>query len=152
MANSNSVPAQTTNANAADSTRHAPLQDVGSKVPADYTRNVNVTRQTSEHVHGKQTTVHSETKTDDVTNGVFDNRVMELFNGAIQEREARENKRANHRNFNRLMTLFGAVVIGLIVTYMSVHGVIPAWLAPYTFVITVLLDSTFSLYALIRHY
>jgi hypothetical protein len=77
---------------------------------------------------------------------------LELFDGAITEREKRENSRANHRNFNRLLTLLGAVLIGLVLTYASQKGIIPKTLAPYTFVITVLLDSTFTAYALYKHY
>lgn len=80
----------------------------------------------------------------------------------VNEREARENKRANHRNLNRMLTLFGALVIGLIVTYGLEHGGFPMFgvtlppstklLAPYAFVITIAMDSTLALYSFIRHY
>lgn len=125
---------------------------VGIDVPADYIRNVDESTHTTEHVVGNKTTVQSETQTDSKINGEFDNRLMEFVDQRIDARKAGEDSRANHRNFNRLMTLFGAVVIGLILTYASVHGYVPKQFAPYTFVITVLLDSTFSLYALIKHY
>lgn len=121
-------------------------------VPADYVRKLDREQHTTEHVHGNRTTFETDTKTDDESNGVFDNRVLALVDGALTDRKQAEDKRANHRNFNRLMTLFGAVIIGLVVTWASQRGIIPKALAPYTFVITVLLDSTFSLYALIRHY
>ena len=125
---------------------------VGTDVPADYRRSVDVTRHTAEHVVGNKTTVKSETQTDDNLSGEFDNRVITLVNGTIQERQKAEDGRANHRNFNRLLTLLGAVIIGLILTYASVHGYIPKAFSPYTFVITVLLDSTFTMYALWKHY
>jgi hypothetical protein len=127
--------------------QQSPLQ-----VPADYVHTVDQTRHTSEHVVGNTTYVDRDVKTDDDLKGKFDNRVLRLVDGAITDREQRENKRANHRNFNRLLTLFGAVIIGLVVTWMATKGIIPAAVAPYTFVITVLLDSCFSLYALIKHY
>ena len=91
----------------------------------------------------------------------MDERVRQLISEAINAREVRENKRANHRNFNRMLTLMGALVIGLIVTYVLSHdgipGVLtlPAWthgLAPYAFVITVAMDSLLALYSFIRHY
>jgi hypothetical protein len=121
-------------------------------VPADYTRKVDTSRHLIEKVHGNRTTFDQETQTDDASKGVFDNRIMEVVDGALTARKKAEDKRANHRNFNRLMTLLGAVIIGLIVTWMSTKGYIPKSVAPYTFVITVLLDSTFSFYALLKHY
>lgn len=139
MADQNSTPVKTV----------APVSD---RVPADYQRTVDVERHTTEHVHGKQTTFDTETKTDDSAGGVFDNRVVTLIDGRLAARKAAEDKRANHRNFNRLMTLVGAVAIGLVITYMAQNGLIPKAYAPYTFVITVLLDSSFSFYALIKHY
>lgn len=98
---------------------------------------------------------HHETFTSDrdvTMSGEFDNRVVSLLNGVLTDRQRAEDVRANHRNFNRLLTLLGAVVIGLLVTYLSTVGIIPRPLQPYTFVITVLLDSSFSMYALWKHY
>lgn len=125
---------------------------VGKDVPADYVRSVDMSRHTTEHVSGNNTTFTTETKTDDTANGEFDNRVLTIINGELASRKAAEDVRANHRNFNRLMTLLGAVLIGVVITYLATRGVIPAPVAPYTFVITVLLDSAFSFYALLRHY
>lgn len=78
------------------------------------------------------------------------------------KRQMIEDKRANHRNLNRMLTLLGALVIGIIVTYSLTHpkilmaaGVAPTtikFMAPYTFIITVALDSTLALYSFIRHY
>lgn len=84
-----------------------------------------------------------------------DKHVRELVADAIQEREQRENKRANARNFNRMMMLVGALVIGLFVVYSLTHGWWGAWgpvLAPYAFVITILLDASLAVYAYIKHY
>jgi chemotaxis protein histidine kinase CheA len=90
-----------------------------------------------------------------------DEHVRSLIRQAQMEREARENIRANHRNLNRMMTLIGALVIGLAVTFMlTQNGIpglfnLPAWshgLAPYAFVITILMDSGLALYGYIRHY
>jgi hypothetical protein len=73
-----------------------------------------------------------------------------------------EDIRANHRNFNRMMTLFGALAIGLCVTflltnpqYLGLLGLSPAQVkpfVPYAFVITVFLDSAITAYSYIKHY
>lgn len=71
------------------------------------------------------------------------------------ERQAIEDERANKRNFNRLLTLIGALVIGLFVTYSLEHGWYGAFgttLAPYSFCITILLDSALAVYGLVKHY
>lgn len=78
-------------------------------------------------------------------------------------RQVIEDTRANHRNLNRMLTLFGALVIGMVLTYLLTHPVLlHSWfgmspktvksIAPYTFVITVAMDSTLALYSFIRHY
>jgi hypothetical protein len=127
----------------------------------DYTETSTV--KTTEHVQGNKVTFTSDIDTD--ASGQFDKRVEDLVNGKVNalmaEREQRENIRANHRNLNRMLTLFGALVIGLVVTFVLQHrGIpglvtLPAWsliLAPYTFVITIALDSGLALYGYIRHY
>jgi len=90
-----------------------------------------------------------------------DEHVRGLIRQAQMEREARENVRANHRNLNRMMTLLGALVIGLVVVFVLSHNgipglvALPSWcagLAPYAFVITILMDSALALYGYIRHY
>lgn len=81
------------------------------------------------------------------------------------EREQRENWRANKRNFNRMMTLMFALIIGLCVTFLLTSttghalltglGLAPStikMLSPYTFIITILLDSGLALYGYIRKY
>lgn len=74
---------------------------------------------------------------------------------AQEERQRLEDIRANHRNLNRMLTLIGALMIGLVVTYVLTHGYlghVGVALAPYAFVITVLLDSSLAAYSFIRHY
>jgi hypothetical protein len=122
----------------------------------DFDKTTTVTRHTDERVRGHQDYVTQETHTDETLEGRFDKRVYEVVDGMIQEREARENKRANHRNLNRLLTLLGALLIGLMITWaLTTPGILPAtWqhYAPYAFVITILLDSGLALYGLIKHY
>lgn len=84
-----------------------------------------------------------------------DQHVRSLVADAIMERELRENKRANARNFNRMLMLFGALVLGLIITYVLNNGLLGSWgpvLAPYAFVITILMDSGLAAYAYVKHY
>lgn len=94
---------------------------------------------------------------------VFHGQVMESVQQFVvqytteqdRHRQMIEDKRANHRNFNRMLTLIFALMIGLVVTYVLTHGYLGktgSHLAPYSFVITVLLDSTLALYSLIRRY
>lgn len=77
-------------------------------------------------------------------------------------RQALEDSRANHRNFNRMLTLVGALLIGLVVTWnlttinspmMKALGPhLSKALTPYAFVITVALDASLALYSLIKKY
>lgn len=72
------------------------------------------------------------------------------------DRQALEDLRAIRRNRNRFLTLLAALGIGLCVTYLlTTPGILPKWMlhyAPYSFVITVLLDSGLAAYAYIRRY
>jgi hypothetical protein len=85
-----------------------------------------------------------------------DEHVRKLISEAQDEREARENIRANHRNLNRLLTLIGALIISFVVTWLLYYDPsLPLWahkLAPFSFAITILMDSSFVLYSYIRHY
>lgn len=83
-----------------------------------------------------------------------DKRILALIEATDVERQLQEETRANHRNFNRMMTLVVAVVLGFIVTFGLSHNWIPNGkvLGPYSFVITVLLDTGLAAYALIKHY
>lgn len=84
----------------------------------------------------------------------------------IQRRDAArqyiEDARANHRNLNRMLTLVGALCIGLALTFLFTHpqilvGVgVPAQtlktLSPYTFVITIFMDSSLAAYSFFKKY
>lgn len=147
----NSATNATTNANSA----------VDGVTPTDYTKTQKVS--VTEHHQGHAVDFNSDIDTD--YTGQFDDRFVKLVNGAVEsalkEREARENIRANHRNLNRALTLLGALIIGLILTFVFQHNGIPGlvtmpkWtkaFAAYTFVITIAMDSTFTFYALWKHY
>lgn len=124
--------------------------------PDNWSQESHLNRTVKETHHGHQVDFQVDSTGDVELSGTFDDRVREIVNGAIQDREARENFRANKRNFNRMLTLFGALVIGLVVTYvLTTPGLIPQnwkFLAPYTFVITIVLDSGLALYGYIRKY
>ena len=135
---------------------NAMAQYAGADDDRDLDRTVNLSRHSVEHVRGHKTFVDQHSERDEDLKGQFDNRVLELVGGVVQEREARENIRANKRNFNRMLTLFAALLIGLVITFvLTTPGMIPtSWkfLTPYTFVITILLDSGLALYGYIKKY
>lgn len=115
-------------------------------------RDVKVT--SHENINGHTDSFTSER---DVTmSGEFDDRMLKLINGVLEDRKTAEDERANKRNFNRMLTLFGALLIGLVVTYaLTTPGIVPnslKFLAPYTFVITIVLDSGLALYGYIKKY
>lgn len=86
-------------------------------------------------------------------------REMEL---ADRERQTIEDQRSIYRNRNRFLTLAVALLLGLVITYtLTNRGIpwmglsLPKWafgLSPYSFVITVLLDSSLAAYAYIKRY
>lgn len=127
----------------------------GADDKVDLDKVTTVTRHTEEKVRGRNTYVEQETQTDEKLEGRFDNHVLELVNGVVSERERRENERANHRNLNRLLTLLGALVIGLVVTWAlnaDILGSVGKGMAPYSFVITILMDSALAAYGFIKKY
>jgi hypothetical protein len=116
---------------------------------SDYVQKVDVETHSTEHVTGDdKRTFTTETKTDKVTSGEYDTRFVTLIDGELDKRKEAEDARAMARNKNRLATLLGAVVIGMIITWMGQSRLIPAAIVPYTFVITILCDSAFTFYAL----
>lgn len=147
-------------------------QSAPSVVKADQA-DVHVSQDTENHadtvISGDKVTFNeSDTDRTNVT-GTWradeDNRVRGLIADALTNREKRENERANHRNKNRLLTLAGAIVIGIIVTYffqndgfpiLGAHHVLPKALAMtlygYSFVVTVTLDASLALYSYIKKY
>jgi hypothetical protein len=84
----------------------------------------------------------------------LDGRVLQLINATDVRRNRLEEVRANHRNFNRMMTLAVAIVLGFAVTYGLTNNLVPDGkaLGPYSFCITVLLDTALAAYALVKHY
>lgn len=124
--------------------------------PAEYDQVSHITRTVTEHHNGHQVDFQVDQTGDVELSGTFDDRVKSIVNGAIKEREDRENLRANKRNLNRMLTLFCALIIGLVVTFfLTTPGMVPAswkFLEPYNFVITLVLDSGLALYGFIRKY
>lgn len=81
--------------------------------------------------------------------------VSNAITEAQDARQAIEDTRANRRNRNRMLTLLGALLIGIVVTFVLTHGYMGAaskTYGPYAFVITVALDSLITVYAYVRHY
>lgn len=71
------------------------------------------------------------------------------------DRQALEDLRAVRRNRNRFATLLVALLLGFFITWAlqsQIFGPTSLKLAPYSFVITVLLDSGLAAYAYIRRY
>lgn len=125
--------------------------------PTDYKRATTVTRTTHQNVTGHRDDFDVTTDTNDQVSGEFDTRVMSLINGVLSDTKKVEDKRADKRNFNRMLTLVGALVIGLVVTFvLSTPGILPVhvdkMVAPYTFTITILMDSGLALYGYVRKY
>lgn len=121
-------------------------------VPAEYTRDVDMERHTREQVHGSETDVQQETKTDDKLNGRYDNRVMTLVNGAIKAREARENERANLRNRNRLLILMVVLIMELVVPTLYGWHLLPYFFLKYEVLAITLPDALLTVYAFWRKY
>lgn len=77
-------------------------------------------------------------------------------------RQVIEDQRANHRNLNRMLTLIGALLIGLALTFVFTHpailaavgisGPVVKTLEPYTFVITIFMDSSLAAYSFFKKY
>lgn len=70
-------------------------------------------------------------------------------------RQALEDQRSIHRNRNRFATLLGAFLISIVITYVLTSGTLGAagkTFGPYSFAITILLDSSFTLYAYLKRY
>jgi hypothetical protein len=110
-------------------------------------------------VKGHRVDIDRQTETGNRTTGQYDDRfndqVMTLIESFDRDRQAKEDARANHRNFNRMLVLLVALVAGFVVVWTLNSGLMGSLgpvLAPYAFVITVLLDSGLALYSYIRKY
>lgn len=140
----------------ADSTTVPASDDVAShidySVPADYRREVDVTRHTEEHVHGNRTQFTQHTTTESDVAGDFDNRLMELVNGAVEAREERENMRANARNRNRLLIMLAVLAMELIVPTLYGWHVLPTLFVKYEVLAITLPDLLLTVYAYLRKY
>lgn len=74
---------------------------------------------------------------------------------ADRARQALEDKRSIKRNVNRLFTLIGALLISIVVTYVTQAGIgghLVRAAGPYAFCITLALDSGFLAWAIRRRY
>lgn len=132
----------------------------------DYTEDKTVTVHATHHDHKVEFT----SDITDQLSGDFDDRVNRLVDGRVKETVAQilaenkviEDKRAFHRNLNRMLTLAGALVIGFVVTFLFQHKGLPGvfafspWFvktwAPYTFIITIAMDGVLAAYGLLRRY
>jgi hypothetical protein len=71
------------------------------------------------------------------------------------ERQRVEDTRADRRNRNRMLTLFGALVIGAAVTWFlnsQYSSGMPPSAKQYAFTITIAMDSLLAAYSWVRHY
>lgn len=111
------------------------------------------TTTTTTTTDGNYVDVKSTTDSHDTRSDAFDARIDQRIKNAEDKRQAIEDVRANKRNFNRMMTLLGAILIGLVVVWTLPRlGHVGAVLSPYSFVITVLCDAAITVYAYFRHY
>jgi uncharacterized membrane protein affecting hemolysin expression len=71
-------------------------------------------------------------------------------------RQSTEDVRSERRNRNRMWTLLVGLLISIVLTYTLSHDVFGTWatktLGPYSFAITIALDSMLTVYAYIRRY
>lgn len=142
----NPVPVQTT-APDVETDLHAPLE-----VPADYVRNVHTDRTLNEHVYGNKTTFAQDTKTDDKSDGVVDNRLMTIIDGRIEKRQEAEDVRANRRNRNRILILVVVLLMELIVPTLYGWHMLPAFFLKYEVLAITAPDALLTVYAYIRKY
>lgn len=127
------------------------------EIETETTHNVKVTSNETERRKGRRVTLTKHVETDDSFTGVFDvvheRAIKKLMDAHEAKRQAIEDTRANHRNFNRMLTLIGALLIGIAVVYtLPKLGHLGQVLGPYAFVITVALDTFLAAYSFIKHY
>jgi hypothetical protein len=128
---------------------HAPD---ASPVPADYQRTVDVSRHTTEHVHGNRTAFDTETHTDDSAGGTIDNRLLEVIDGRIQRRQEAEDKRANARNRNRLYILVFVLVMEMFLPTLAGMHLLPPIVIKYEVLAITAPDALLTVYAFWRKY
>ncbi len=122
------------------------------RVPAKYDRTFDTSRHSVEHVNGNQTDFTTETKSDDAAAGEFDNRVMELLDGELKARQVAEDKRANHRNRNRLLILLTVLILELVVPTLYGWHMLPSFFLKYEVLAITAPDALLTVYAYVRKY
>jgi hypothetical protein len=138
--------------NTTTTVQSAPLKDVSKRVPADYTRKVDESHHTEEHVVGNETEFKTEQQTDSTAKGEFDNRLMTLVNGAVESREKAENVRANRRNRNRILILVFVLIMELAVPTLYGLHLLPLLFVKYEVLAITLPDALLTVYAYVRKY
>jgi hypothetical protein len=121
-------------------------------VPANYQRSIDTEQHTNLHVHGATTTFDTERKTDDSAGGVYDNRVMEMIDGALTKRKVDEDKRANARNRNRLWILAVVLLMEMFVPTLAGMHLLPMIVVKYEVLAITAPDAFLTLYAFWRKY
>jgi hypothetical protein len=134
------------------STVPAPVATDVKSVPADYQRSIDTEQHTNLHVHGATTTFDTERKTDDSAGGVYDNRVMEMIDGALTRRKVDEDKRANARNRNRLWILGVVLLMEMFVPTLAGMHLLPLIVVKYEVLAITAPDAFLTLYAFWRKY
>lgn len=134
----------------------APVSADVKPVPADYQRTVDVSRHTTEHVHGSKTTFDTETKTDDSAGGVIDNRLLSVIDGEIvaraNESKAEEDARANKRNMNRIYLMLSVLVMELFLPTLAGMGLLPLIFIKYEVLLITAPDALLTIWAFHRKY
>lgn len=128
-------------------------EDLDAPTRTHYTETDHGTTSTTKTVDGHHVSFETDSEKSSSVTGEFDDRVKKLIQDADRERQKIEDVRANRRNRNRLMTMLGAIVIGLAIVWTLPHlGPMGKALEPYSFIATVSLDTLLTLYAYIKRY
>ena len=102
---------------------------------------------------GKPVTLDIDEETSKHIKVRMDARVLKLIDAKDARRERLEQVRANHRNFNRTLTLVLTIVLGLVITWTLPHfGHLGKVLQPYSFIITITMDLLVTGWAYMKHY
>jgi hypothetical protein len=117
-----------------------------------YTVTTDVSRKSVENVTGDKTHVNETTKTTRELTGDFDNRVIELIDGELKERKAEEDKRADARNRNRILSLIVVLAFELLVPMLYGYGILPSFFMKYEVLAITAPDALLTMYAYFRKY
>jgi hypothetical protein len=119
---------------------------------ASYTEDTTLTRDTHQKVTGHNTHVDEKSTSQVMLTGDFDNRVLELVNGAIKNRQAVEDERAIHRNRNRILILLVVLAMELIVPTLYGWHILPAIFVKYEVLAITAPDALLTVYAYVKRY